>query len=188
MGDYEGIARRAWRRTTWIAIAGFVVGAVFGALFSDGEDALNRCLIILGFGMSIGGLGGAVSLFPATSKLGPSMQWPVRELDKPQRKVVRRAVFSGRLLGEPGSESAHRAFDFARGAAVSLPTARAQFLLLYAGIGGPQLPNLLRDDVWSGGIARGLVTLLVLITIGITIGFGRQLRGTRRYLAAVGRE
>lgn len=186
MGDFERIARRARRRTVPIAIGGFVLGAVVGVLIPNGDDALTRTLTIVGFGLSLGGLSGAGSLIPATFKLGPSMQGPVHSLDRGQQKLLRRAVFSARPLGEPGSEMAHRASDWARGAALSLPIVLGQFLLLYAGIAGPQIPSLVRDDPWSAGIARGLVFLLVAMSIGITIAFRRQIRGARRYLEAVG--
>ncbi|PCN48064.1 hypothetical protein Csp2054_09330 [Curtobacterium sp. 'Ferrero'] len=185
MGDYEGIARRAWRRTVPIAIIGFVVGAVVGIIVSSGDDVLARVLAILGVGMSFGGLGGALSLAPASFRLAPSMQWPIRELDKSGRKAVRRAVFSGRPLGEPGSEMAHRAFDWARGAAVTLPVMIGQFLLLYAGIAGSQLPNLERDDLWLGGFARMFIAVIVVVGIAVSISLGRQIRGARRYLEAV---
>lgn len=184
MGDYEGIARRAWRRTVPIAIIGIVVGAVVGIIVSSGDDVLSRALAVLGAGMSFGGLAGAFSLLPASFRLAPSMQWPIRELDKAGRKAVRRAVFSGRPLGEPGSEMAHRAFDWARGAAVTLPVTLRQFLLLYAGIAGPQLPNLVRDEPWTGNFAWVFIPVIVVLGIAVSISLGRQIRGARRYLEA----
>ncbi|MFJ4220806.1 hypothetical protein [Curtobacterium luteum] len=146
MGDFERIARRAWRRTVPIAIGGFVLGAVVGVIITNGGDVLTRTLTIIGFGLSLGGLSGTGSLIPATVKLRPSMQGPVYGLDRGQQKLLRRAVFSARPLGGPGSELAHRASDWARGASLSLPIMLGQFLLLYAGIAGPQLPSLVRDE------------------------------------------
>ncbi|MBM7801112.1 hypothetical protein JOE58_000363 [Curtobacterium luteum] len=186
MGDFGRIARRARRRTVPIALGGFVLGAVVGVIITNGDDVLARTLTIIGFGLSFGGLSGAASLLPTTFKLGPSIQSPARGLDRAERRALRRTVFSARPLGEPGSELARRAADWARGASLSLPIVLGQFLLLYAGIAGPQLPSLVRDDPWSAGIARGLVFLLAAMSIGITIVFRRQIRGARRYLEAVG--
>lgn len=186
MGDYEDIARRAWRRTTWIAIGGFVVGAIVGVFLADGESALRSLLIIVGVGLSIGGLSGAVSLFTSASRLAPSMQWPVRELDRPDRRTVRRAVYSGQPISPAGSDVAHRAADWARGAVVTLPVNLGQFLLLYLGIGSAQLPNIINDDPWASGFARIFFGALVLVAIGLSVSFVRNIRGARRYLAAVG--
>ena len=163
---------------------GFVVGAVVGIIVSSGDEVLARVLAVLGVGLSIGGLGGTLSLAPASLRLAPSMQWPIRELDKSGRKAVRRAVFSGRPLGEPGSEMAHRAFDWARGAAVTLPVVTGQFLLLYARIAGSQLPNLERDEPWTGNFARVFVPVIVVLGIAVSISLGRQVRGARRHLEA----
>jgi len=183
VGELEDVARRAWRRTVPIAIGGFIVGAVVGVLLSGGEAALTRFLAILGFGLALGGLSGAGSLLPATFKLAPSMQQPTRELDGAARRSVRRAVFSGRPIGTQ-DELALRAFEWAQGAVVSLPISLGQFLLLYAGIAGPQLPNLVRDDGWFAGFARVFVAALVAVGVAFSISFSRRIRGARRYVAA----
>ncbi|WP_267446050.1 hypothetical protein, partial [Curtobacterium sp. GC_Cur_2] len=77
-----------------------------------------------------------------------------------------------------------RAFDWAHGAAVALPVSPGQFLLLYAGIAGPQLPNVIRDDTWNPGVPRVLIVALVVVAIVFSLVLGRQIRGARRYLAA----
>ena len=146
MGDDEGIARRARRRTIWIAIGGVVAGAVVGLLLPSGDDALSRFLTVLGYALALGGLSGTGSILPSTIKLAQTMQWPVRELDRTGRRSDRRAVFAGRPIEPRDSEMAHRAFDGARSAALSMPLSLAQFLLLYAGIAGPRIPNLMSDD------------------------------------------
>jgi hypothetical protein len=184
MGDYEGIARRAWRRTVWIAIGGFVVGAIVGVFLANGEPALRRLLTVVGLGLSIGGLSGAISLFTIASRLAPSMQWPVRGLDKAGRRTVRRAVYSGLPIEPADSDFAHRAADWARGAAVTLPVNLGQFLLLYLGIGGAQLPNIINDDPWASDFARIFLGALVLVGVGLSTSFVRNIRGARRYVAA----
>ncbi|WNY34092.1 hypothetical protein Q9Q99_00265 [Curtobacterium flaccumfaciens] len=146
MGDYEGIARRARRRTIWIAIGGVVAEAVVGLLLPSGDDALSRFLTVLRYALALGGLSGTGSILPSTIKLAQTMQWPVRELDRTGRRSDRRAVFAGRPIEPRDSEMAHSAFDWARSAALSMPLSLAQFLLLYAGIAGPQIPNLMSDD------------------------------------------
>lgn len=168
-----------------IAIGGFGVGALAGVFFADGEPALTRFLIVLGIGMALGGLGGAVSLLPATFRTGPPMQESVRGLDRADRRAVLRAVSAGRPIGPRDSESARRAADWARIAVRSLPIALAQVLLLYAGIAGPQLPNLVSEDVWSAGFARVFIAALVVTAVGFAIVFTRRIRGVRRYLEAV---
>lgn len=146
MGDDEGIARRARRRTIWIASGGVVAEAVVGLLLPSGDDALSRFLTVLGYALALGGLSGTGSILPSTIKLAPTMRWPVLELDRTGRRSVRRAVFAGRPIEPRDSEMAHRAFEGARSAALSMPLSLAQFLVLYAGIAGPQIPNLMSDD------------------------------------------
>ncbi|WIE66211.1 hypothetical protein DEI99_006670 [Curtobacterium sp. MCLR17_036] len=184
MGEPQDIAARARRRTVPIVIVALVVGAVVGVLFTGDASALERVLSVLGFAVALGGLSGAFSLLPASFRLAPSMQRPVRDLDAADRRAVQRAVYAGRPIEPSDSTLAARAAEWARGAAASLPHARAQFLLLFAGIGGPQLPNVIRDDAWSAGFSRVFVTALVVVGIAAAISSGRNIRGTRRYLAA----
>ena len=184
MGDYEGIARRARRRTVPIAIAGFVVGAVLGVLLPSGDDPLSRFLTVLGYALALGGLSGTGSILPATIKLAPSMQWPIRELDRAARRIVRRSVFAGKPVEPHESELAHRAHDWARGAATTLPLSLAQFLLLYVGIAGPQIPSLVRDDDFLPGFPKIIVGALLVIAIVLSAVVGRQIHGARRFLAA----
>ena len=73
MGELEEIARRAWRRTIPIAIGGFVVGAVIGALLPGSDSALGRFLSVVGFGLCVGGLSGTFSLLMASFRLVPSL-------------------------------------------------------------------------------------------------------------------
>jgi hypothetical protein len=184
MGELDEIARRAWRRTIPIAIGGIVVGAVIGALLPGTDSALGRFLSVVGFGLCVGGLSGACSLLTASFRLAPSLQWPLQGLGRADRRGVRRAVFSGRPIEPRDSELARRAFDWAYGAAATLPVSLGQFLLLYAGIAGPQVPNLIRDDAWNPEFPRVFIAALVVVAIVFSVVFGRQIRGARRYLAA----
>ena len=93
-------------------------------------------------------------------------------------------MFSGQPIEPTGSELAHRAHGWARGTVVALPVSLGQFLLLYAGIAGPQLPNVIRDDVWNPEFPRLFIAALVVVAIVFSVVFGRQIRGARRYLAA----
>jgi hypothetical protein len=184
MGELDEIARRAWRRTIPIAIGGFVVGAVIGALLPGTDSALGRFLSIVGFGLCVGGLSGTFSLLAASFRLAPSMQWPLRGLGRADRRGVRRAVFSGQPIEPRDSELARRALDWAQGAAMALPVNLGQFLLVYAGIAGTQVPNLIRDDAWNPEFPRVFIAALVVVAIVFSVVFGRQIRGARRYLAA----
>ncbi|MGL3198212.1 MULTISPECIES: hypothetical protein [Curtobacterium] len=184
MGDYEGIARRAWRRTVWIAIGGFVVGAIVGLFLPSDDDALSRFLSTVGFAVAVGGMSGIGAILPATMKLAPTMQWPIRELDRTSRRIVRRAVFAGKPIEPRDSEMAHRAYDWARGVALSMPLSLAQFLLLYVGLAGLQLPNLLRDDGFLSAFPKIFIGVLLVVAVIVSVAFGRQIRGARRYLAA----
>ena len=184
MSQLDEIARRAWRRTIPIAIGGFVVGAVIGAFLPGSDSALGRVLSVVGFGLTVGGLSGTFSLLPASFRLVPSLQGPLLGLDRADRRSVRRAVFSGQPIEPTGSELAHRAFDWAHGAAVALPVNLGQFLLLYVGTAGTQIPNVIRDDAWSPVFPRVFIAALVVVAVALSVVFGRQIRGARRYLAA----
>jgi len=184
MGELDEIARRAWRRTIPIAIGGFVVGAVVGVVLPGSDSALGRFLSIVGFGLCVGGLSGTLSLLTASFRVAPSLQWPLRGLGRADQRGVRRAVISGQPIEPAGSELAHRAHDWARGSVVALPVSLGQFLLLYAGIAGPQLPHVIRDDVWNPEFPRVLIAALVVVAIVFSVVLGRQIRGARRYLAA----
>ena len=184
MGELDEIARRAWRRTIPIAIGGFVVGAVIGALLPGTDSALGQFLSVVGLGLSVGGLSGTFSLLMASFRLAPSLQSPSHGLSRADRRSVRRAAISGQPIGPQDSELARRAFDLARGTAVALPVNLGQFLLLYAGIAGPQVPNLIRDEAWNPGFPRVIITALIVVAIIFSVVFGRQIRGARRYLAA----
>jgi hypothetical protein len=184
MGELDEIARHAWRRTIPVAIGGFVVGAVIGAFLPGTDSALGQFLSVVGFGLSVGGLSGKFSLLTATFRVAPSLQLSLRGLSRADQRGVRRVVISGRPIEPKGSELAHRAFDWAQGAAVALPVSLGQFLLLYAGIAGPQVPNLLRDDAWNPGFPRVIIAALIVVAIIFSVVFGRQIRGARRYLAA----
>ena len=67
---------------------------------------------------------------------------------------------------------------------MGLPVNLGQFLLLYAGIAGTQVPNLVRDDVWNPVFPRVFVAALMVVAIALSVVLGRQIRGARRYLAA----
>ncbi|MCJ1715401.1 hypothetical protein [Curtobacterium sp. VKM Ac-2922] len=181
------IARRARRRTVPIALAGLAVGAVSGAFVAVGQPPLVALLTVAGFGASGGGLAGTFSLLPTTTQLAPDVRLPVAGLDKDSRRTLRNAVMSGRPIPSADPETAARGLHLAQLTAVYLPLALAQFLLLYVGIGGAQIPSLVAPDGSNAGLTRVVLIGLLLVAIVMTIVFTRQIRGARRYLAAANR-
>ncbi|WIE66210.1 hypothetical protein DEI99_006665 [Curtobacterium sp. MCLR17_036] len=190
-GDLEDTARRAWRRTAWIAAAGVVVGAIVGVavggLGSD-ADGTTRVLAVIGSALTVGGLGGVASLIAATLALTPAAQDPVRGLDPAGRRTIRRAVFSARPIEPPDSELAHRAVDWARGTSIALPIALGQFLLLYAVIAGTQLPSLLHGNDWYPGFARVFLVVILVVAVVMTAFMRHRIRNVRRYVATARHE
>ncbi|WP_412875831.1 hypothetical protein ACL00Q_06585 [Curtobacterium flaccumfaciens pv. flaccumfaciens] len=184
MRELDDTVRRARRRTIVIATVGFVIGALVGVLLTTGDPLPMRILASLGIGLSIGGLGGAFSLLPTTLRLGREMQTPGRTFSQRERRTILRAVYSGRPIEPRNSDLALRARESARVASTTLPVTLAQTLLLFAGIAGPQLPNLLRDDAWSAGFSRIFVAAIIVASVGFSMSFRRNIRGARRYLAA----
>ena len=190
-GDLEDTARRAWRRTAWIAAAGVVVGAIVGVavggLGSD-ADGTTRVLARIGSALTVGGLGGVASLIAATLALTPAAQDPVRGLDPAGRRTIRRAVFSARPIEPPDSELAHRAVDWARGTSIALPIALGQFLLLYAVIAGTQLPSLLHGNDWYPGFARVFLVAILVVAVVMTVFMRHRIRNVRRSVATARHE
>lgn len=189
-GDLEDTARRAWRRTAWIAAAGLVVGLIVavavGGLDPDADGA-SRLLDAVGFALTFGGLG-AASLIAATLALTPAAQDPVRGLDPAGRRTIRRAVFSARPIEPPDSELAHRAVDWARGTSIALPIALGQFLLFYAVLAGTQLPSLLHGNDWYPGFARVFLVVVLVVAAVMTVFMRHRIRNVRRYLATARHE
>ncbi|WNY34079.1 hypothetical protein Q9Q99_00195 [Curtobacterium flaccumfaciens] len=74
MGELELKARRAWRRTTLLALIGAVVGAVIGGLLATTESGAVAVLTVVGFGASVGGLAGTFSILATTIGMSTAMQ------------------------------------------------------------------------------------------------------------------
>lgn len=190
-GDLEDTARRAWRRTAWIAAAGLVVGLIVGVAvggLDPDADGATRLLDAAGFALTFGGLGGAASLIAATLALTPATQDPVRGLDRAGRRTIRRAVFSARPIEPPDSELAHRAVDWARGTSIALPIALGQFLFLYAVLAGTQLPSLLHGNDWYPGFARVFLVVVLVVAAVMTVFMRHRIRNVRRSVATARHE
>jgi len=180
----EAIARRAWRRTVWIALAGAVVGAVFGVVLERVGAGPGRLLVVVGCTAAVGGLAGAFSMIATTLRLTPQLQAPLGGLSRSGRKTISQAIAEQAPIEPADSDLARRAFDLARLRAVSQPIALGQFLLLYLGIAGPQLPNLTDDDPFTAGFSRVLCGALLLAAVAFTPLLLRQTRAARRYVQA----
>jgi len=180
----EAIARRAWRRTVWIALAGAVVGAIFGVVLERVGAGPGRLLVVVGCTAAVGGLAGAFSMIATTLRLTPQLQAPLGGLSRSARKTVSQAIAEQAPIEPAASDLARRAFDLARLRAISQPIALGQFLLLYLGIAGPQLPNLTDDDPFTAGFSRVLCGALLLAAVAFTPLLLRQTRAARRYIQA----
>ena len=180
----EAIARRAWRRTVWIALAGAVVGAIFGVVLERVGAGPGRLLVVVGCTAAVGGLAGAFSMIATTLRLTQQLQAPLGGLSRSGRKTISQAIAEQAPIEPADSDLAQRAFDLARLRAVSQPIALGQFLLLYLGIAGPQLPNLTDDDPFTAGVSRVLWGALLLAAVAFTPLLLRQSRAARRYVQA----
>ncbi|WP_181435609.1 hypothetical protein [Curtobacterium sp. MCPF17_051] len=180
----EAIAGRAWRRTVWIALGGAVVGAIFGVVLERVGAGPGRLLMVVGCTAAVGGLAGAFSLIATILRMTPQLQAPLAGLSRSGRKTVSQAIAKRAPIEPANSDLARRAFDLARLRAVSQPIALGQFLLLYLGIAGPQLPNLVDDDPFIAGFSRVLCGALLLAAVAFTPLLLRQTRAARRYLQA----
>ncbi len=190
-GDLEDTARRAWRRTAWIAAAGLVVGLIVGVAvggFDPDADGATRVLAVIGSALTFGGLGGAASLIAATLALTPATQDPVRGLDRAERRTIRRAVFSARPIEPPDSALAHRAVDWARGTSIALPIALGQFLFLSASVAGSQASSLLHGNDWYPGFARVFLVAILVVAVVMTVFMRHRIRNVRRYVATARHE
>ncbi|UXN21998.1 hypothetical protein N8D77_00125 [Curtobacterium flaccumfaciens] len=179
------IARRAWRRTVWVALAGAVVGAVFGVVLERVGAGPGRLLVIVGSTAGVGGLSGAFSLLATSLRLSPQMQAPLQGLSRFGRKALAQAIAKQAPIEPADSDLARRAFGLARLRAAYQPIALGQFLLLCLGLVGPQLPNLVGDDPFSAVFSRILCGALLVAAIVFTPLFLHQSRSCRRYVRAV---
>jgi len=180
----ETIARRAWRRTVWVALAGAVVGAVFGVVLERVGAGPGRLLVIVGCTAAVGGLSGAFSLLATSLRLSPQMQAPLAGLSRFGRKTLSQAIAKQAPIEPADSDLARRAFDLARLRASYQPIALGQFLLLCLGLVGPQLPNLTDDAPFTAGFSRGLCGALLVAAVAFTPLLLRQSRAARRYVQA----
>ncbi|PYY34998.1 hypothetical protein [Curtobacterium sp. MCPF17_046] len=182
MDEYQGVARRTWRRTAVIVAVGLIVGGVFGWLVSHGESLVTTVFTTTGFAFSLGGIAGAFSVMATSFRIAMKMQAPMQGLPRPERQMIGRAIKTGVPVEPAGSELGWRAFDQARLMAVYQPLALGQFLLLYLGILGPQLPQLMGDEMFSVWLSRVLCSLLVVAAVVVTPMLVRSSRRARRYV------
>ncbi|MBT1677021.1 hypothetical protein [Curtobacterium aurantiacum] len=180
----EVIARRAWRRTAWIILAGAVAGAIIGVLLERVSPGRGWPLLIVGCTAAVGGLSGAFSLLATSLRLSPQMQAPLAGLSRSGRKTLSQAIAKQTPIEPVDSDLARRAFDLARLRAVYQPIALGQFLLLYLGIAGPQLPNLVEDDPFSAVFSRIFCSALLVAAVVFTPLLLRQSRNAGRYVQA----
>ena len=180
----ETIARRAWRRTVWVALAGAVVGAVFGVVLERVGAGPGRLLVIVGCTAAVGGLSGAFPLLATSLRLSPHMQAPLAGLSRFGRKTLSQAIAKQAPIEPADSDLARRAFDLARLRAAYQPIALGQFLLLCLGIVGPQLPNLVGDDPFSAVFSRILCSALLVVAVALSPVILRRIRAARRYVQA----
>lgn len=184
----EAIARRAWRRTAWIILAGgiavLMVGVVVIILIGDARRGSGWPIVVVGCTVAAGGLAGAFSLLATTFRLTPQMQAPIDGLSRFGRKTLAQAIASGTPIEPADSDLARRAFDLARLRAAYQPIALGQFVLLCLGIVGPQLPNLVGDDPFFAVFSRILCGALLVVAVVFTPLFLHQSRNCRRYVQA----
>ncbi|MCS6575631.1 hypothetical protein NYS52_13930 [Curtobacterium flaccumfaciens pv. flaccumfaciens] len=91
---------------------------------------------------------------------------------------------SGTPIEPADSDLARRAFDLARLRAAYQPVALGQFLLLSAGIAGPQIPNLFDDNSFMAGFSRIICVALLVVAAAMSPVILRQTRAARRYVQA----
>ncbi|MCS0646677.1 hypothetical protein [Curtobacterium flaccumfaciens] len=184
----ETIARRAWRRTAWIILAGGIVGLMVGVvvviLLGDARRGPGWPIVVVGCTVAVGGLAGAFSLVATTLRLTPQMQAPLEGLSRFGRKTLAQAIAKQAPIEPADSDLARRAVDIARLRAAYQPIALGQFLLLCLGIVGPQLPNLVGDDPFSAVFSRILCGTLLVAAVVFTPLFLHQSRSCRRYVQA----
>ncbi|PYY52548.1 hypothetical protein DEJ17_15920 [Curtobacterium sp. MCSS17_011] len=178
------VARRAWRRTAVIVAIGAVLGAIGGSLFARQDSALETTLAIVGIAAGVGGLLGTLSMIATTLRRSSDMQAPLEGLSRFGRKTLAQAIASGTPIEPTDSDLARRAFDLARLRAAYQPVALGQFLLLYMGIAGPQIPNLFDDNSFVAGFSRIICGALLVVAAAITPVILRQTRAARRYVQA----
>ncbi|MBF4609247.1 hypothetical protein [Curtobacterium sp. VKM Ac-1393] len=184
MGELELTARRAWRRTTLLALIGAVVGAVIGGLLAMTESGAVAVLTVVGFGASTSGLTGTFSILATTIGMSTAMQATTAGLSPAGKRVVTQAIKTGSPIQPPESDLALRAREHARLLSTYQPLALAQFLLLYLGIAGAQFPRLADDDVFGSAFTRFLCAALLFTALIMTPILLRAARRSRRYLRA----
>jgi hypothetical protein len=180
----EAVAGRAWRRTAVIVAVGVVLGAIGGSLFARQDSALETTLAILGIAAGVGGILGTLSMIATTLRRSSDMQAPIDGLSRFGRKTLAQAIASGTPIEPADSDLARRAFDLARLRAAYQPVAIGQFLLLSAGIAGPQIPNLFDDNSFMAGFSRIICVALLVVAAAMSPVILRQTRAARRYVQA----
>jgi hypothetical protein len=181
MDEYEGVARRTWRRTAVIVAVGLLVGGVAGWLVGHGGSTLSTVLTTIGFAFSLGGLAGTFSVMATSFGIARKLRAPMQGLPRSDRRTIGRAITTSTPIEPVGSELGWRAFEQARLLAVYQPLALGQFLLLYLGIIGPQLPQLINDEAF---VSRLLCALLVVTAVVMTPVLVRSTRRARQYVRA----
>ena len=180
----KAVAGRAWRRTAVIVAVGVVLGAIGGSLFARQDSALETTLAILGIAAGVGGILGTLSMIATTLRRSSDMQAPIDGLSRFGRKTLAQAIASGTPIEPADSDLARRAFDLARLRAAYQPVALGQFLLLSAGIAGPQIPNLFDDNTFMAGFSRIICVALLVVAAAMSPVILRQTRAARRYVQA----
>ncbi|GAA1494950.1 hypothetical protein [Curtobacterium herbarum] len=182
MDEREAIARRTWRRTAVIAVVGLIVGGFVGWVIGHDDSPLLGALTTVGFALSFGGFAGAVSIVVSSIGISTKVRAPMQGLPRPDRRTIGRAIKTSAPIEPVGSKLGSRAVEQARVMAVYQPLALGQFLLLYLGLIGQQLPHLVRDDPSSVWISRTLCSLLVVVAVVTTPVLMRSSRRARRYV------
>ncbi|OII04236.1 hypothetical protein BIU95_17140 [Curtobacterium sp. MCBA15_007] len=184
MGELELKARRAWRRTTLLALIGAVVGAVIGGLLATTESGAVAVLTVVGFGASVGGLAGTFSILATTIGMSTAMQTTTAGLSPAGKRMVTQAIKTGSPIQPPESDLALRAREHARLLSTYQPLALGQFLLLYVGVAGIQFPRLADEHVFGSAFPRFLCAALLITALIMTPILLRAVRRSRRYLRA----
>ncbi|WIB78782.1 hypothetical protein DEJ28_06715 [Curtobacterium sp. MCPF17_002] len=187
MEELEARARRARRRTVVIVLGGLVAGAVLGWGLPHTEASI-RGLQAVGWALAVAGLGGTFSLVVTTTGLASHLRVPLQSLRPRDSRFLRRSVDSVQLIAPADSEMAQRAFDYARITLVYQPLALAQFLLLYAGLLGPQLADLFDHDGFDLTFSRVFCSTIVIVAVIFAVVWTRKIRGARGYVRAIERQ
>ncbi|KQS08308.1 hypothetical protein ASG04_14475 [Curtobacterium sp. Leaf183] len=186
MEDIGPTLQRARRRATWIVAVGTVLGGVGGVVLALTSDSgLAGILIVIGIACAVGGLAGAVTLALHLTGLLPELSRPLAGLDRATRQAVNRSIRTATPIPPLDGELALRGAERARALALLLPYQTAQLVLLYVGIGGPQLAQLTSDEPWQIWFSRIFVAAVAVTAVAFVAWARRRTAAARRYLLVV---